>query len=553
MPPSESENETMFERLAGKLQTAFLVTIVSLISLIFVIQFGGPQAEGCSTKGAGYVARVEGTRIDDGDLRATAALTGISRIPESLQQQLGLEKILLDTLIERTLLAKAAREIGFHVSEEEVMTRLAETQRIRVSAASSAPPFLGLRSGEIEVPVTDEDGNFDKEAARRLIQFQLRRSLKEFADAQIDETLAARMRDLLRQSSFLSRSEARARYALEKSTITLRYASFDPAKLAPLLPEDAAALEAFISAEPAAISEAYKTAAPSFKDLPPQVSYSEIVLQLGADDKAQSLARATAEEVKRQLTEAPARFAALARKHSEGLESAASGGKVPFRAVEALPEALQAALKDAKPDALIGPVESEGKLYLLSKVARREGTVAEADAKRELAQGLWRSAAAKALASRLATALQSKLSAGETPETLDNWLADELKTAFKLEELSNLSDLPALATSAPFSREERPLKLGTDEDDILRQAFRLSLEAPAPKAPLAAGDKQVVLILTAREDADFESLDADAQDSYIATIRGGAANQNIRVAVQMLRADAEARKAIRFADKSPDA
>ena len=69
----------MLESLASRFQTIVLVALVTLLCLVFVLQFGGPQAEGCTASGASFAAKVDGDTISAGDFNAAYILAGFNR------------------------------------------------------------------------------------------------------------------------------------------------------------------------------------------------------------------------------------------------------------------------------------------------------------------------------------------------------------------------------------------------------------------------------------------------------------------------------------------
>ena len=60
----------VFRRMQGWV----LAFVVILMSVVFLTQFGGPQAQGCSEGGATYAAKVYGETISEGDFRAAFML-----------------------------------------------------------------------------------------------------------------------------------------------------------------------------------------------------------------------------------------------------------------------------------------------------------------------------------------------------------------------------------------------------------------------------------------------------------------------------------------------
>src|SRR5262245_14390330 len=102
-----------------------LAAIVVLLAVVFALQFGGPQAEGCSTGGATFAATVHGESITSGDFRSAWVLGSFDRYASDEERVREVRGWVLDGLIERELLARRARELGWEVSEDDVMRQLA--------------------------------------------------------------------------------------------------------------------------------------------------------------------------------------------------------------------------------------------------------------------------------------------------------------------------------------------------------------------------------------------------------------------------------------------
>ncbi len=531
----------MFDRLAGKLQTAVLVGLVSLISLIFVLQFGGPQAQGCTSGGSTYIARVRGTRLQLGDFRSAAALMRMDRVPAELRRELGLDQLLVDALVERELFAAEARKVGFEVTEDMVMQRLAKRGEALMSAASTAPPYLGLRNGPVPVPVRDAEGNFDIEAAKRQIQFGQQRSIKEFSREQIAETLALNMRELVRQSAAVTPSEVRARYAMESETRTVTYALFQPRELEDLIPVSDADVAAFLVSDAERVATTYTAQRERFQDLPRQVNYRQIMVSADSTQpERQAVAAATIEDILAKLGKGES-FAALARRHSEDLASGRRGGEVGFRALDALPAALKAAVEGAEPGARLGPLAVDDAIYIVEVKGFREGDVSEEAAKLDIAERLVRQQRAEALVEQLATATQDALKEGALEA---EWLEAQLKQVLQLSDIGGLSDLPALKTTAAFTRGERPLKLQLDEGSVIKAIFALDETTPAPETPIVSGKARIALRIKEAPSADFDQLSPEAQTEFRQKVQEEREDRAVRVAAAVLRHEAEKDRAL---------
>jgi hypothetical protein len=196
-------------------QNVGLLVIVLTLSAVFLLQFGGPQAQGCASRSkARYAADVYGDTITLGEMKTAYMLANGTRYSTQAAKQMRLKELVLDGLIERELLAREAEKLGFRVSQEDVMKKLAEEGVMYVSAPVGAP--MSVPDGPMPIPVKDEEGNFSAEDARRFINNRLGRTIEDFAIAQIKETLARRMREVVASSAAVSPAEVWEAFVRER-------------------------------------------------------------------------------------------------------------------------------------------------------------------------------------------------------------------------------------------------------------------------------------------------------------------------------------------------
>ena len=90
----------MLELIQQRFQTVVLLLIVLALSAVFVLQFGGPQASGCtgSINQTAFAARVYGETITDGDFRAAYSVTNFNQYPTKQARTLRLRELTLDGL-----------------------------------------------------------------------------------------------------------------------------------------------------------------------------------------------------------------------------------------------------------------------------------------------------------------------------------------------------------------------------------------------------------------------------------------------------------------------
>ncbi|MFW2386961.1 MAG: SurA N-terminal domain-containing protein, partial [Polyangiales bacterium] len=264
--------------MIDKFKGFFLVLLVVLLSAVFALQFGGGQAEGCAAGGTTYLARVYDQTLSRGDFEAAYSIANFGRLPEETQRSMRLPELVLDGLIDRTLLAREARMLGFEVDQDEVMARFVNEGVILLSLGVGAPPMLP--QGEIPVSFTDKEGAFNKDLAERYIQNGLRRSVGEFADAQVDEYLAARMRALVSSTVNVSESEIWEDYVRENDNAQIKYVRFSPGYYSSQQPPTSdAALAAWMASNEERLTAEYEANKHRYTNLEKQVRARHILVK----------------------------------------------------------------------------------------------------------------------------------------------------------------------------------------------------------------------------------------------------------------------------------
>jgi len=135
-------------------------------------------------------------------------MAGADQAPESFLRQHKVQRMVLHGLLERSLLADKARELGYEVTEDEVMVRVAEDGIVYMSMSVDASPYLP--SGPQQLSFKDKDGNFSKDNLRRFIQNRLRRRI-----APRDVLGRARVRDARVPEAYEGRRAVRIRVGEE--------------------------------------------------------------------------------------------------------------------------------------------------------------------------------------------------------------------------------------------------------------------------------------------------------------------------------------------------
>jgi peptidyl-prolyl cis-trans isomerase D len=474
--------ESILQRFRG----IVLGLMVFLLSAVFVLQFGGPQAEGCS-KGAGvtYAAEVYGDPISTNEYRAAFALAGGDNYPPEFAKQQKLDEMVLQGLVERALLVRKAKALGMTADPQEVMHKVAEDGLVHMSMSVNAGPYLPP-SGARRFDFKDQDGKFNKENLRKFIQYRLRRSIDEFASEQAEETLAQNMRDVVTSQIVLGSSEVWDAFVREKESVTLKYARFSPVYYGQGLSPTDSELAAFITANQAEVDKEYEREKHRYTGLEKQVRARHVLVKLDekADEDKQAAAKAKAEALLARVKKGED-FAQLARQNSEDQGSAKKGGDLGWNPKGRMVKEFDEAQFALTPGQVSELVKSPFGYHIIKVEGVREGDVPVDEAKRELALKLYQTRKAAELAKTAAEKALADLKSGKSPELLN--------TQFGLAGGRDGDPLaPAFRNTQAFSRTDTPIAGPFDGSPLVQAAFEMTEDKPLPDAPMQLGDEWIV-------------------------------------------------------------
>ena len=476
----------MLESILQKFRGIVLGLLVISLSAVFILQFGGPQAEGCS-KGAGqtYAAEVYGDAISVNEYRAAFALAGGDNYPAEYAKQHQLDSMVLRGLVERALLVREARSLGMTADPDDVMHKIAEDGLVHMSMSVDAGPYLPP-SGPRRYDFKDQDGKFNKDNLRKFIQYRLRRSVEEFANEQSEETLAQSMRDTVTSQVTLSPSEVWDAFVREKESVTLKYARFSPVFYGQNLEPTADELTAWINANAKDVDAEYEREKHRYTGLEKQVRARHILVKVeeSAADDAKAAAKARAEALLARAKKGED-FAQLAKQNSEDQGSAKKGGDLGFNPKGRMVKEFDDVQFALTPGSISDVVQSPFGYHIIKVEAVREGDVPVDEAKRELALKLYQTRRAAELAKAAANDALAELKSGVTFDALNAKLAGGAgKDPDPL--------APQFRDTQPFSRTDTPIAGPFDGSPLVQAAFEMSEEQPLAAAPMQLGDEWIV-------------------------------------------------------------
>jgi peptidyl-prolyl cis-trans isomerase D len=533
----------VLEQIVQKFRGIVLFGVVFLLSGVFVLQFGGPQAEGCGSGGAGpsSAAKVYGDTISRGEFRAAYVLAGGENYPAELAKQNKLEEMILYGLIERDLLAREAKKLGYYITEDEVLAKVASDGIIHLSVSVDAGPYLPP-SGPQRFDFSDTDGTFNKDNLKNFIQYRLRRSIADFTQSQVRETLAQRMREAVVANITVGPGEVWDAYVREKESAKLKYLRFSKTYYSQKAEATEAEMAQFIIDHKDEIDAEYEKEKHRYTGLEKQVRARHILIKVpaGSDEEQKQQAREKIEALLEQAR-GGADFAKLAADNSEDTGSAKKGGDLGYnprgRMVKPFDEA-QFALEVGQ---ISDVVESTFGFHIIKVEGIREGDVPVDEAKGELANTLYRDiigteraeAAAQEAAAKLAEGMTLEevadaingITRGEDGEPIDGQKVDPLA--------------PSVRETRPFGRTDSAIPGAFDSSPLVKAAYELSEDAPKAEEPMQLGDDFFVYELVERTLADEEGFTDEERERIAGGLLRKRQRETLIAYVRQLRDQAE--------------
>ncbi|MHC1742120.1 MAG: SurA N-terminal domain-containing protein [Syntrophobacteraceae bacterium] len=193
--------------LFRKHATSWLIKVAFFLIVIVFVFWGGYSYK---MKEENKVAVVDDTYISVGEYdRAYSNLLDMYRrqlggaVSEEMMKAMNLKKQALDMLVERYVLRKAAQQMGFEASEQEIQQRI------------------------MEFPVFVQEGKFDQRRYVALLQ-QSRLTPEMFEHQVSDEISIQKVESFVKRRASVTDQEIRGDFDFTFGRVRLAYALFDP-------------------------------------------------------------------------------------------------------------------------------------------------------------------------------------------------------------------------------------------------------------------------------------------------------------------------------------
>lgn len=421
-----------FRRTAS---SVFAWVILGVLALVFGLSFG-PASDNLSFGSSSFL-KVHGEGLGDEEYVYQAGLVSrLVRLPEEprLQELMGVKEAIVESMVERELLAHEARQLGLAATVTDAEDLVLAGQFIVLGETND---WLGNIA-------------FNYEIFTRSFLSGLKVSEPKYYELQQRELLARTLRDLLAASVVVSEGELRKAYEDGANRVSLRYARYEAMRFGDLVDPTQAEIEAYRDANADELKRQFASQASRFSKLPKQ--NRTWVIELRKPESAPEGDKPEGEKpegekpegekpegekpegdaaapkkpdakpdpkdaaVRSAIAAARARitggedFRKVAREMSQH-DSSVRGGEIGWVGGTVGSEtdpAVDAALDGLEVGEVSAPIEGSRALYLVLVKDRREGDVAEDKALLELAEEGLRRSKGKQLA---ATAAEEDLAA----------------------------------------------------------------------------------------------------------------------------------------------
>jgi peptidyl-prolyl cis-trans isomerase D len=428
----------MLEQLRRNSRSFLIWLIFGVIIAAFVLFFGpqaGPDMLGCGASKDSAVV-VDGSEVTPHSWRF--AMNGLGFGSGGGPQAYARRHTAIDYLVERELLANAARQAGFRISDDLVNERI----------KSGVIYVMGHRQDASGAFF--RDGVFEYELLQRTAHQLGLPSVAHFIEEQRREQLADAMRDLILASVQVSEEEALAAYIHENTTVSVEYVKFEVGEYAAAMKLGDADLRTFAAAHPEEIETRWTRDKARWEREQEWVLVRHVFVRKGDDDaEAEERARL----LRARITSGE-ELAAVALEASEDERSRYRGGNIGWRPADSLGfgNELVEAARELEAGALSEVVATATGYHVFQIEKRHEGALSLEEKRLDLAAEI-----APAFYGRERARLDAEAAlaaAGETP-------LDELFE--RVVEPPRMPDLPPGMTQEDLDRIMRQLQeQGTD-------------------------------------------------------------------------------------------
>ena len=474
-----------------------------------------------------------------------------SGMDEKTRRQIGVNQVILDGLVERTLLNEEAERMGLTVTDEQVDAYIRDG-RAFFSLPAAHMLSQNRYTGQVELNApfrmieVKKDGKFSYRMYEKVVQYSAALEPKDFKKKQRDELLAATVREAVMNTAQLPLDEIRDSYFEQKNTASARVINLNASWFARFgaLPSSSE-LDAYIKEHQKDLDEKWTPLAETYSDGCRLVQELEFQAPQPAPSPDRDKAIADAAAILARIKDGES-FEVLARSLSKNRNAELGGQVICLKEAHSdeVVTALNAGLEGLAENSLSGVIETDNALFII-----KAGSLLKGEALKKAMLQHWAKEAlvaerAKNSTERLAKNLSNAAREGKSwdeilPIILEEEVSLDVTDKAKLLQVALEHDSrPKIDISRDFGlKSGSPIPAAFGATDLAAQLLALEvgevLDAPVPTfngyAIAQLKEKNIAT------EADFEKDRA--------TFSGSMINARKAEALQLFIADLKAQKA----------
>ena len=485
----------MLDVMRSNAKSSLIVLIFGAIIVTFIFSFGRGSSGFRTRTPETWAARVNGDLVTAGDFaqaysnrfRQMSAMRGGKYTTENAKSD-NLKAETLKGLVDQELIAQQADDLGLVVSDGEVADAIAKN------------------------PQFQQDGKFDFDYYKRLVENGYGMSINRFEDAWRRDLLRAKVVQAAIAGANVSEDEVKAAFEAEHESAAIGYVRFNAFMFRDKVSATDAEADDYAKAHADEIQKKYDQDLATRFTQPAAVKVRAITIPVppSAGPDVESAARAKIEAAQKDV-KAGKDFAEVAKAQSEDQATKASGGELGFIAKGQSPygKTLEEEAAKLKPGQVSDVFKDCSGFHLLKAEEERASRVQPLDeVRKQIAKELVQADKAKALAKQKAEETLAQVRAGKELKEL----FPEKKTAAGQFDFSSFTTPQSAETEAFHPMGGYIPGIG-QAPKLSSAVFALTQAGATPAAPVEESDTWYVFKIKSRERADPSKLTADEKKS----------------------------------------
>ena len=506
----------MLDVMRSNAKSGMIVLIFGALIFVFIFSFGRGSSGFKAIGSESWAARVNGELVTASDFtqaysnrfRQMSAMRGGKYTAENAKSD-DLRKVTLDGLVDQELIAGQAEALGIVVGDQEV-----------ADAIAKAPQF-------------QQDGHFDFEYYKRLVENGYGMSVTRFEDAYRRDLLRAKVLQAVLSGAPVGDDEIKAAYEAQHEGAAITYVRFNAFMFRDKATATDAEADEYAKAHGEEIQKKYQDELATRWTQPAAMKVRAITVTLkpgsSGDDEKAARARidAAVAEVKGGKD-----FAEVAKEKSDD-PSKSNGGELGFVARGQSPygKTLEDEALKLKPGQMSDVFKDRSGFHVLKGEEERAARVQPLDeVKKQILMDLVKAQKAKELARQEAEKTLAQIKGGKDLKEM----FPEKKTAPGQFDFSSFTT-PQTADTETFHPSGGYVPGIGQAPKLSAAVFAMTQPGATPAAPVEEGDTWYVFKLKSRERADLSKLDDNEKKTLRDRLVGQKQNELYTKWIETLR------------------